>query len=240
MGLRASVAVFVVSLILSLVIWAPVSVIASIAERQLGMPVPLQQAQGTIWQGKGAVSVNQVALDAEWQYQFPLSWQLTVGNTESGELVGSLAPLSTQLNNLTGAVKAGWLLNQIEPYLGGIYLDAPGEIDLAGVSAHINNGQLTFAEGTISYDGGLATYNLFSDVNVNVPPMIALIEASDDRRINARLLTQDGLLLGDAEVAEGLAQYKVYNALPSLFGMGSGNPADIYIENQIAMPALGM
>lgn len=240
MGLRASVAVFVVSLLLSLVIWAPVSVIATVAERQLGFTAPVNNLQGTIWQGSGNVSLNGMALNAQWQYQFPLAWQLTVGGDASGELVGSVAPITMAMSGLNGSLNAGWLLDQVEPFLGGIYLDAPGKVKLSNLNARWQNGQLAYAQGTLSYDGGVATYNLFSDVDVNVPPLIAVIEPQDNNAIEARLLTQDGLLLAESTIAEGQAQYKAYNALLIAFGMGSGNPGDLYLENQMAMPALGM
>lgn len=243
MGLRASVAVFVVSLLLSLVIWAPVSVVVSLAERQLGMQLPVKNEEGTLWQGEAQSSVNNVTLTAQWQYQFPLSWQLNVSSPKAGELDASISPLSTSVNNLTGEIKAAWLLDQIEPMLGGPLLDAPGTLDILGLSAELSGGQLVMAEGTISYDGGIATYNLFVDRNVPVPPMTILLDtlnADDSAAVQARLLRDDGVLMAQAEVSNNQANYTVYNSLMSTFGMSAGNPVDVYLENTIAMPALGM
>lgn len=240
MGLRASVAVFVVSLLLSLVIWAPVSVVVSLAERQLGMQLPLKNEEGTLWQGEAQASVNNVALTAQWQYKFPLSWQLNVSSPKAGELDASISPLSTSVNNLTGEIKAAWLLDQIEPMLGGPLLDAPKTVDILGLSAKLANGELVMATGTISYDGGIATYNLFADRDVPVPPMTILLDTLESGAVEARLLRDDGVLMAQAQVQNSQANYTVYNSLASTFGMSAGNPVDVYLENTIAMPALGM
>lgn len=238
MGLRSSIAVFVISLLVSLVILAPMSIIIAQVDRQTAADLPVTRVQGTLWSGEAVLTYQNTPLSLQWQYEFPFTWQLALDNNQAGELMAQVLPWSQRIERLNGEINAAWLVDQIEPYLGGPLLDAPGYIDLSGFSMALEDGQVALASGLASYDGGTATYNLFSDQAVEVPPLYVKVDTTQTG-IRGELVSDDDVPLASLDLQGQTASYQVSSLLLQRLGFRASGPEEVILQAQAILPKLG-